>query len=85
MTEKYYSQKVLDNFYRTYLCEGDSVTYKHFQSGNVDFFQKRLKNMDVVEQVVYTECTNILRDIIYFIINDNSKSFSLMNIRIFTD
>jgi len=70
MTEKYYSRKILDNFYKTYLCEGDSITYKHFQSGNVDFFQKRLKNMDIVEQVVYTECTNILRDIIYLVIDE---------------
>ena len=68
MDEKYYSKKTLDRFIKDTLCEGDKVTYNHFQKGNTKLFRKRLKNKDLVEQVVYVACTNILRDIIYEII-----------------
>ena len=68
MDEKYYLKKTLDRFIKDTLCEGDKVTYNHFQKGNTKLFRKRLKNKDLVEQVVYVACTNILRDIIYEII-----------------
>ena len=68
MDEKYYSTGTFDKFIKKTLCDGDLITYKHFQKGNLKFFRKRLKKEDLVEQVVYVACTNILRDIIYEII-----------------
>lgn len=70
MTEKYYSSRTVHQFIKNTLCEKDPVTYKHYLNDNVNFFQKRLKNPDSIEQTVYVECTNILRDIIYEIIDD---------------
>ena len=70
MSEKYYSSGTLQKFYKNTLCENDPITYNHFKKDRVNFFQKRLSQIDSVEQTVYVECTNILRDLIYEIISD---------------
>lgn len=70
MTEKYYSDKTIRKFIKSTLCEDDPETYRHYRMGNVKMFRKRLKNFDSVEQTVYVHCTNILRDLVYELIND---------------
>lgn len=70
MSEKYYSPGTLKRFYKNILCEKDPITYRHFENDRAEFFQKRLTNSDSTEQVVYVECTNILRDLLYEIIED---------------
>ena len=68
MGSNYYSDRTLNQFIKTTLCDGDDITYRHFQKGNMKSFRKRLVKDELIEQVVYVACTNILRDIIYEII-----------------
>ena len=79
MDSSFYSDKAIQKFVKTTLCQGDKKLYNHYMNDDVFNFRERLsrkftkEQQDKIEQVVYSCVTDSIRDIIYEIIGKISK------------
>ena len=77
MDGRVYSEKALDDFVKSKICQGDSTLLKYYSEGNVQKFQSRLGKIGdqkVLDKVITTLSTDLLRPLTYLIIKRMNKS-----------
>ena len=79
MDSSFYSDKTIQEFVKTILCQNDKKLYNHYMNDDVVKFRERIsrkftkEQQDKLEQVVYSCVTDSIRDIIYEIIGKLTK------------